>query len=235
MNTRCFLALFSLWLASLGSSLAQLSPAAQRANETYQTQVSQLEQRKAETIAQISAEHEKALDAATAQLRTAFDRLIKEAASRGRTDEVRALVLQLESTLGESASAPESDSETGECATTDTADVDDDVRSLRGKWVTPDGGEGRPRYELDFKSSRRAAITQRLRSTSGNHETTQELTVRNKGNQLELTAENVRYAPGYSVWYELEKPFNLKKLQVTRHSESPGSKSSQILELTKAK
>jgi hypothetical protein len=233
MNTRCLLALFSLLFVLLASSFAQLSPAAQRANETYQTQVSQLEQRKAEAIARVSAEHEKALDAATAQLRTVFERLIKEAASRGRTDEVRALVLQLESTLGESVS--ESDSQTGECATTDTADVDDDVRALRGKWVTPDGRDGHPRYELEFKSSRRAAITQRYNSTSGNHEMTQELTARNKGDKLELVAENARYAPGYSVWYELEKPFNLKKLQVTRHSESPGSKSSQILELTKAK
>lgn len=217
----------------IGHLAAQSSSAAQTAVAKYKSMVTALEEQKTAKVNQANSAFEAGATQAKQQLKQAFDRLIQDAALRKKTEEVQALALQLQSHLNPKDEAAE--------VTADTSNPQDaeeeeslDTAELVGKWSTPDQGEGRPQYVFEFKSGRRALVTQYLRSSTGEHQHTQEYVMRRKGEILELSLKNPnRMASGHKSWYEIKLPFNVINLEIHRHSESPDSKSSQSFSLTK--
>ncbi len=236
-STRAPLALraaATLSLALAAAAHAQMASTADRASERYQQRLAAAEKIKTDGVAKLTASYDAEVKLARDEVKRAFDPLIKAAAMRNQTEEVRTLTLKMESIInpdGVVLSPDNSAEPTG-----------NDYRQLVGKWETvndPNMGSSSSRI-FEFKSSKTVALTSSYATTGGgNYTNTEEYKATTKPDKIVIERKadsSVRYADrSYKTWYEIKIPFDVNALEITHYTERTGGSSNTTYRLQRKK
>ena len=223
-----------LLLAFASAADAQMASTADRASERYQQRLAAAEKIKTDGVAKLTASYDAEVKLAKDEVKRAFDPLIKAAAMRNQTEEVRILTLKMESIVnpdGVVLSPDDSAEPTGK-----------DYKQLLGKWETvndPNMGTSSSRV-FEFKSSKTVALTSSYATSgNGNYTNTEEWKATTKPDKIVIErkdAGNVHYTDrSYKTWYEIKLPFDVNSLEVTNYTERTGGSSNTTYRLQRKK
>lgn len=220
-------------LASLAFSdlCAQLPSAADKIKERYQKRVDAADALHDAEISKISGVYEKAIDLARQEAKKAFEPLIRAAAMRNQTEEVRTLTLQMESIINPGDPKTESGNTVSNTLTSE-------YRELVGTWLTQTSSPNATRYKFDIKPNKKWVYTYDAVTYPSRTTTTFSYNGRiaEKPGKLVLTLEN---GPQYSTpterWWEIAIPFNPEMLEVVLFHKSEKRESESTYFLKKEK
>ena len=214
-------------MLSLGGNqlTAQVASFADRSRERYQSRISTAEKVKAEMVAKAGVTYEAEAKLAKEEVRKTFEPLIRAAAMRSQTDEVRKLTFQMENIINPDGAVPEG-IETGAAAGSD-------YKLLVGTWVSND----MRKMEFEFKGSRAVFYTYTYTNTNGGGGTqTRELKASIKPDKIIIDEKEVRgFSSSHKQWYEIALPFNPEALQIVNYHEGPQSKGNNTINLVRRK
>jgi hypothetical protein len=207
---------------------AQILSSADRAKERYQQRIAAAEKIKTDGIAKLTLSYDAEVKIAQDEVKRTFEPLIRAAAMRNQTEEVRTLTLQMESIVNpDGVVLQDQDS---------TSPTGNDFKQLIGKWETSDSHSGYLR-SFEFKSPRTVLYTYTY-STSGGGKGSQtvEWKATTKPDKIILERKDSRnYTSSYKEWYEIKIPFETDFLEITRFNESDGRNSNESFRLQRKK
>ena len=218
-----------LFLALAAAANAQMASSADKAKERYQQRLAAAEKLKNDGVAKLTASYDAEVKLAREEVKKAFDPLIKAAAMRNQTEEVRNLTLQMESVVNpDGVSMPSGDSSTA---------TGKDFRELLGVWETT-GEDGSPGSlkTFEFKNPRTVVYSYSYdTSGGGKYSSTEVWKATTKPDKI-IIEDSRRYAGNYKHWYEIKIPFDPNAVEITSFSEEgSGAKRSSSFRLTRKK
>ena len=226
-----FLPPATLSLAIASAAHAQMASTADRASERYQQRLAAAEKIKTDGVAKLTASYDAEVKLARDEVKRAFDPLIKAAAMRNQTEEVRTLTLKMESIINPDGVvlSPDSSAEP----------AGNDFKQLLGKWEVSDATQGYER-SFEFKSPKIVLYTYNYTTSgSGKGSNTEELKATIKPDKIVIERKEirgVRYADSsYKQWYEIKLPFDINSLEITDYTERSGGSSNSTFRLQRKK
>ena len=214
-----------------GTLHAQLATTSDRASERYQQRLAAAEKIKTDGVAKLTASYDAEVKSARDEVKRAFDPLIKAAAMRNQTEEVRTLTLKMESIINPDGVvlSPDSSAEP----------AGNDFKQLLGKWEVSDVTQGYER-SFEFKSPKIVLYTYNYTTSgSGKGSNTEELKATIKPDKIVIErkeSRGVRYADSsYKQWYEIKLPFDINSLEITDYTERSGGSSNSTFRLRRKK
>jgi len=205
---------------------SQVLSNADRAKERYQQRVATAEKIKTDGIAKLELVYNAEVKLAQDEVKRSFEPLIRAAALRNQTEEVRTLTLQMESIVNpDGVIMPDQVSETPNGT---------DYKQLIGTWETSDSMNGYSR-SFEFKSSRTVFYTYTYSSTGGEKGSqTEEWRATTKPDKIVIERKDSRsHSYSFKEWYEIKIPFETDSVEITRFSESDGRSSNSSFRLTR--
>jgi len=207
---------------------AQMLSSADRAKERYQQRLAAAEKIKSDGVAKLTSSYDMEVKMAQDEVKRTFEPLIRAAAMRNQTEEVRTLTLKMESIVN-----PDGVVISEQISTTPTGN---DFKQLIGNWETADSQSNYLR-SFEFKSPRTVICTSTYsRSGGGQSSFSREFTATTKSDKIILEAKPSRMSTtSYKEWYEIKIPFETDSLEITRFSESDTSNHNQSFRLQRKK
>lgn len=207
---------------------AQILSNADRAKERYQQRIAVAEKIKTDGIAKLTLSYDAEVKLAQDGVKRTFEPLMRAAAMRNQTEEVRTLTLQMESIVN-----PDGVVLQGQDSTSSTGN---DYKQLIGKWETSNS-RGEYLRSFEFKSSRTVLYTVTYSTSGGGKGSqTEEWKAITKPDKIILERKDSKnHSSSYKEWYEIKIPFKTDSVEITRFSESDGRNSNESFRLQRKK
>ena len=206
-----------LLLLLTAASQAQTVTSATAARDLYLQRISAAEKVKNDGIARLTQDFAKNTRYAQGDLKRSFEAMIRTAAMRNQTEEVRSLTLQMESLINPNGAVSGSSPFRGQGT---------DYKELVGTWTTlPSSGTA---YTFEFKANKNVLYTYEYKSSTGGSKSSYEYRATQKADSIVLSRSS-----DSNTRFEIKLPFDPSRMEITRHYESSNSNSSYTYILVK--
>lgn len=210
--------ILTLLLMLATAANAQLASSPTAAQDRYLQRIAAAEKVKNDGMAKLTQDYNNNTRFAQEELKRSFEAMIRTAAMRNQTEEVRTLTLQMESIINPQGVVLDGSSSFQAQGT--------DYKNLVGTWVTlPNSGYN---YTFEFKGNKNVLYTYEYKTTSGSSKYSYEYRATQKADKIILSRSS-----DSNSWFEIALPFDTTKMSIIRRYESANSNTTNTYTLVK--